>query len=77
MIADKQFLTKANFTMMIEDAVASYGIPYIDAVVRVCQDNDVDIEEVRKFISPPIKDKLEAEARRLNFLPRLNSLPGF
>jgi hypothetical protein len=47
----------------------------MDAIIFVCDDVDVDLEDVRKFISPTIKDKLEAEAMRLNYLPRQNTLP--
>jgi hypothetical protein len=47
----------------------------MDAIIFVCEDVDVDLEDVRKFISPTIKDKLEAEAMRLNYLPRQNTLP--
>lgn len=47
----------------------------MDAVIHICDDIDVELEDVRKFISPTIKDKLEAEAMRLNFLPRQNTLP--
>ena len=47
----------------------------MDAIISVCEDVDVDLEDVRKFISPTIKDKLEAEAMNLNYLPRQNTLP--
>jgi len=47
----------------------------MDAVIDVCQSNDVELEDVRKFITPIIKDKIAAEAMRLNFLPRQNTLP--
>lgn len=72
---DKQFLTKTKFTKLIEDAVATHRVSYMDAVIHVCEFNDVDIEEVRRFISSSIKEKIEAEARQLNFLPRINTLP--
>lgn len=48
----------------------------MDAIIEVCDDKDIDLEDVRKYISPVIKEKLEAEAMRLNFLPRQNTLPG-
>ncbi len=76
MIEDKQFLTKARFAKLIEDTVLSHKSSYIDAVIHVCEAHNVEIEEVRKFISPIIKDKIEAEAMQLNFLPRSNTLPG-
>jgi len=48
---------------------------YMDAVLDLCDKNSVDPADVKKFISPVIQDKIEAEARRLNYLPRGNTLP--
>ena len=75
MIEDKQFLTKVKFAKLIEETVASQSSSYIDAIIDVCDKHGVEIEEVRKFITPIIKDKLEAEAMALNYLPRQNTLP--
>jgi hypothetical protein len=75
MIEEKQFLTKAKFTKLIEEAVGKHSFSYMDAVITVCKDNEVEIEDVRKFITPIIKDKLQAEAMKLNYLPRQNTLP--
>ena len=46
----------------------------MDAILQLCDKNDIDIEDIKKFISPIIKDKLEAEAMNLNYLPKKNSL---
>ena len=48
----------------------------MDAILDVC-DNiaDIEVENVNKYIAPSIKEKVEAEAQRLNFLPRGNTLP--
>lgn len=75
MIEEKQFLTKQKFAKLIEDFVQKRNVTYMDAVINVCEDNDVDLEDVRKFITPIIKDKIQAEAMKLNFLPRANTLP--
>jgi Phage late-transcription coactivator len=75
MIEEKQFLTKQKFARLIEDVVHKRNLSYMDAVIDVCQSNDVELEDVRKFITPIIKDKIAAEAMRLNFLPRQNTLP--
>ena len=72
---DKQFLTKSQFAKMIESTVTANKMTYMDAVIDLCDRYGVELEEVRKFISPVIKSKLEAEAMRLNFLPRGNELP--
>jgi hypothetical protein len=75
MTDEKQFLTKQRFTKLIEDVVQRLNVSYMDAVINVCNDHDVDLEDVRKFITPIIKDKIQAEAMHLNFLPRANTLP--
>ena len=69
---EDQFLTKSKFTKLIEATVSDKHIPYMDAILDVCQKNE--IEDIKKFISPVIKDKLEAEAMELNFLPKKNSI---
>ena len=71
---EEQFLTKSKFTKLIEKTVADLKLPYMDAIIKVCETNDIELEDIRKFISPVIKDKLEAEAMDLNFLPKKNSI---
>ena len=71
---EEQFLTRAKFTKLIESTVAEKKMTYMDAILQLCDKNDIDIEDIKKFISPIIKDKLEAEAMNLNYLPKKNSL---
>lgn len=75
MTDEKQFLTKVKFAKLIEDTVREHKSSYMEAVIHICEEQNVEIEEVRKFISPIIKDKIQAEAMKLNYLPRLNTLP--
>lgn len=70
-----KFLTKTKFTKLVEETVKDHRSSYMDAIIHICDNIDVDLEDVKKFISPVIKDKIEAEAMRLNFLPRQNTLP--
>lgn len=71
---EQNFLTKNKFTKLIESTVSELSIPYMEAILHVCEKNDIEPEDVRKFISPVIKSKVEAEAMQLNFLPKLNTL---
>ena len=71
---ENNFLTKNKFTKLIESTVNELNIPYMEAILHVCEKNDIEPEDVRKFISPIIKGKVEAEAMQLNFLPKLNTL---
>lgn len=74
MTIEAQFLNKNRFTKLVEKTVSDLKIPYMDAVLHLCEKNDIDPEDVSKFISPIIKGKLEAEAMGLNFLPKTNSI---
>ena len=71
---EAEFLTKSKFTKMVEKTVIDYRLSYIDAVVHLCDDSGIEMEDVGKFISPIIRDKIEAEAMRLNLLPKQNTL---
>jgi len=70
-----QLLTKTKFTKLVEETVKEHRSNYMDAIIHICSDIDIDLEDVRRFISPVIKEKIEAEAMTLNYLPRQNTLP--
>jgi len=74
MSVEENFLTKSKFSKLVEKTVIEKRLSYMDAIVWLCEEHNIEIEDCRKFINPIIKDKLEAEARRLNFLPRTNEL---
>lgn len=72
---DKQFLNKSQFAKLVEAAVHEKKLSYIEAILNICEENNLDPEDVGKYISNIVKDKIEAEARSLNFLPKHNTLP--
>jgi len=69
------FLTKVKFTKLIEETVITNRVSYIDAILIICEKNDLEVEDVKKYISSVIKDKLEVEAMDLNYMPKSNTLP--
>ena len=71
----EMMLTKQKFTKIIEDTVNKKKLSYIDTIIYICEENNIEVEDAKKYVSPIIKEKLEAEARRLNFLPKGNELP--
>ena len=74
MIDDETFLNKPNFTKMVENKVLDTKQSYIDAVIDLCEKLDIDPIDLKKFISPVIQGKIEAEAMTLNLIPRQNTL---
>ena len=71
---EEQFLTRSKFTKIVEETVLDKALSYMDAVLYICEKNSIDPEDVKKFISPIIKGKIEVEAMSLNFLPKQNTL---
>ena len=74
MTIEDNFLTKSKFTKLIEATVIETKLSYMDTILHLCEKNESEPEDVKKFISPIIKDNLEAEAMQLNFLPKQNTL---
>ena len=74
MIDNDTFLNKPNFTKMVENKVLDTKQSYMDAVIDLCDKLDLDPLDVKKFISPVIQGKIEAEAMTLNLIPRQNTL---
>jgi len=64
-----------TFTLEIEKIVREKGITHMDAVLWYCQKESIELETVGSLISKGLKEKIEANARELNFLPRTAQLP--
>jgi hypothetical protein len=53
----------------------------MDAIITVCERNKLEPESAKRFISIPLREKLEAEAQGLNMVNRgkvgRGSITGF
>jgi len=67
--------TPKTFTLEIERIVSEKKITHMDAVLWYCQKEGIEPETVGSLISKGLKEKIEANARELNFLPRTAQLP--
>lgn len=68
------FLTKSEFSRIVEKHVLDRKMSYMEAVLCACEDHGIDPEDIKKFVSTPIRDKIEGEAMKLNLIPRSNEL---
>lgn len=66
-------ITKQEFALKVERLVRSDGLSYIEAIIQICSDIDVDPEDIAKMVVGPLKDKLEVESMERNVLPRSNT----
>lgn len=60
--------------MMVENLVRTTKLSYIEAICEICEVEGIETEDVKKYLSDPILNNIEAEARSLNFLPKMNTL---
>ncbi len=67
--------TPKIFSMKIEEVVKEKGISHMDAVLWYCQQEGIEPDSVRALITKGLKEKIEANARELNFLPKQAQLP--
>ena len=72
---ESKFLTPQKFAIEIEKIVAQEDLNYIDAILHYCEKNDIEPDSVSRLITKGLKEKIEANARELNFLPKTATLP--
>ena len=63
-------MNSKKFAMNIESIVKEKKIPYMDAVVKFCEDNDIDLATVGPLINKSLKEKIQLEAEKLNLIER-------
>ena len=66
-------LTKKKFPTSIEELVIEKKLTYIDAIIHFCQENHLEPDSVKGLVTPPLKEKIRAEAIGLRFLKESNA----
>tara|TARA_X000000368_G_scaffold169176_1_gene133465 strand:- start:414 stop:659 length:246 start_codon:yes stop_codon:yes gene_type:complete len=69
---EEKFMTQGKFTSLVENLVKDSNglVNYIEAVTSVCDELEIDVTTVKKLISKPLKDKIQWDAARLNYIKR-------
>ncbi|MEK9700072.1 MAG: late promoter transcription accessory protein [Candidatus Poseidoniales archaeon] len=67
--------TAKSFSLEIERIANEKGITHMEAVLDYCYKQGIEPDTVGNLISKSLKEKIEANARELNFLPRTAKLP--
>ena len=67
--------TPKTFTAAIENIAKEKEITHMEAVLWYCQQEGIEPDSVGYLISKGLKEKIEANARDLNFLPKQAQLP--
>ena len=67
--------TTKKFSLEIENIAKEKRISHMDAVIDYCQKNNVEPDTVGRLITKGLKEKIEANARELNYLEKQAQLP--
>ncbi len=74
---EHKIMTKKRFTKAVEALVSKNNMTYIDAMTYVVEQRGMDYMNVKKLLSPALKEKLTNEATGLNLVKvkKKNTLP--
>ena len=69
------FEDSENFSNQVEEFVKKNGGGYIEAIVELCADKNIEPEVAAKFLTQPIIEKIQTEGEDSNLLPKGARLP--
>ena len=61
---------KRTFSNKVENYVKERGGSYIDAVLSLCEEYEIEPPIVAKSLSKPLVEKIQMEGQDLNLLPK-------
>ena len=67
------FTNKEDISQQVESYVLQNGGEYIDAVLYVCESQNIEPKVAAKYLSKPIIEKVGIEGRDMNLLPKNSS----
>ena len=67
--------TSKTFSLEVEKIAKEKQITHMEAVLEHCREQQLEPDSVTRLITKSLKDKIEANARDLNFLEKTATLP--
>ncbi len=68
-------MTPKRFSLIVERIVREKELNYMDAILHYCEEHQLEPEDIRKYVSRTLKEKVEVTAQELNYLPKTAVLP--
>ena len=67
---DVEPMTTKRFSKIVEDIVKDKQVNYMVAILIYCEKHELEPEDVKKFVSKTLKEKVAVNAQDLHYLPR-------
>lgn len=68
------FKGAAAFSLHIEEVARKNRISHMDAVLKYCEENFLEPEDIKSLVNKTLKDKIENDMRQANLLPKQATL---
>lgn len=68
------FKNAAQFSLHIEQMASQKRMTHMEAVLKYCEENFVEPDEIKSLINKTLRDKIEIDMREANLLPKQAAL---
>lgn len=66
----QQFENASQFSLYIEQLALEKKMSHMDTVLRYCEENFIEPDEIKSLINKTLRDKIEIDMREANMLPK-------
>ena len=68
-------VTTKRFAVIVDELVRTKNLTHMEAILYYCEQNMLEPESVTKWIDKCLKEKIQLDAEKFNFLPKTSQLP--
>ena len=68
-------ITPKKFAIIVDELVITKRLTHMEAIIYYCEQNLIEPDTINKWIDRSLKEKLQADAEALNYLPKTSCLP--
>lgn len=65
-----------SFSRKVQEYVERTKSSYIDGVIHICEEEKIDVENSAKLLTVPLCEKIEMEAKDLNYRVQRKKISG-
>ena len=68
-------ITPKKFAIIVDELVRTKHLTHMEAIIYYCEQNLIEPDNITKWIDRSLKEKLQADAEALHYLPKTPQLP--
>ena len=68
-------ITPKKFAIIVDELVRTKRLTHMEAILYYCEQNLIEPDTITKWIDRSLKEKLQADAEALHYLPKTPQLP--